>query len=291
VKCDREGCLGVQGAECNDKSVSGSHDAPRDEFSVISGTGGEAKGYYGGPTTKAIVGEPEPWPSMGAERDAFEAHKKANPLPKKQYIRASEVVADRTANLKPRRIDVGDVVEVTHDTDHVDGTVTAAHEVGRVERLYTVPGTKGRPDRLRVVVGFSDYDNGNHVIREFSPIALRIVSAEYAEPEPTAEPRPWAGLDAWLSTEAYGAMFGLDRSKLPDGYTETPKAPDMVNHPPHYVSPSGIECIDVVEHLSFCRGNAIKYLWRAGQKGDAIEDLRKAIFYVNREISRLEKMK
>ena len=63
-----------------------------------------------------------------------------------------------------------------------------------------------------------------------------------------------------------------------------------VNHPAHYnSSPSGIECIDVVEHLTFNVGSAIKYLWRAGHKGDIIEDLQKAAWYVNREILRIEK--
>lgn len=63
---------------------------------------------------------------------------------------------------------------------------------------------------------------------------------------------------------------------------------DPVDHPAHYTSnPSGVECIDVVEHLTFNRGNAIKYLWRAGAKGDEIEDLRKARWYVDREIQRL----
>lgn len=64
---------------------------------------------------------------------------------------------------------------------------------------------------------------------------------------------------------------------------------DMVNHPPHYTShPSGVECIDVVEHLNLCLGNAVKYIWRAGLKGDALEDLKKARFYLDREIARLE---
>lgn len=64
---------------------------------------------------------------------------------------------------------------------------------------------------------------------------------------------------------------------------------DYVNHPPHYTShPSGVECIDVVEHMNFNLGNAIKYIWRAGLKGDAREDLQKARFYINREIMRLE---
>jgi hypothetical protein len=64
---------------------------------------------------------------------------------------------------------------------------------------------------------------------------------------------------------------------------------DAVNHPPHYTShPSGIECIEVVEHYGFCIGNAIKYLWRAGLKGDAIEDLKKARWYLDREIQKRE---
>lgn len=64
---------------------------------------------------------------------------------------------------------------------------------------------------------------------------------------------------------------------------------DMVNHPPHYTShPSGVECITVTEHMGFCIGNAVKYLWRADLKGDAVEDLKKARFYIDREITRRE---
>lgn len=60
---------------------------------------------------------------------------------------------------------------------------------------------------------------------------------------------------------------------------------DPVNHPPHYNShPSGVECIAVVEHMGFCLGNVIKYVWRADIKGNAIEDLEKARFYLDREI-------
>lgn len=65
---------------------------------------------------------------------------------------------------------------------------------------------------------------------------------------------------------------------------------DNVNHPPHYKkSPSGIECIEVVEHMNFNKGNAIKYCWRSGEKGDEIEDLKKAAWYINREIERIIK--
>jgi|688.fasta_scaffold1250122_2 hypothetical protein len=62
---------------------------------------------------------------------------------------------------------------------------------------------------------------------------------------------------------------------------------DVVNHPPHYTQhPSGVECIDITEHFNFNLGNAIKYIWRAGLKGDSVEDLRKAAWYVQREIER-----
>mgnify|MGYP006296309543 CR=1 FL=1 len=59
---------------------------------------------------------------------------------------------------------------------------------------------------------------------------------------------------------------------------------DPIN-PDHYKShPAGIQCIQVTEHMNFCLGNAVKYIWRAGQKGDAIEDLQKAVWYLEREI-------
>lgn len=64
---------------------------------------------------------------------------------------------------------------------------------------------------------------------------------------------------------------------------------DNVNHPSHYNQhPAGIECIDVVEHMNFNLGNAIKYVWRAAFK-NGIEDLKKAVWYLQREIARLEK--
>ena len=63
---------------------------------------------------------------------------------------------------------------------------------------------------------------------------------------------------------------------------------DNVNHPPHYRShPSGVECIEITEHMDFNLGNAVKYIWRAALKGNAVEDLEKAAWYINREIERL----
>lgn len=67
---------------------------------------------------------------------------------------------------------------------------------------------------------------------------------------------------------------------------------DNVNHPKHYTShPSGIEAIRITEHMDFCIGNAVKYLFRAGIKDESkvIEDLKKAVWYINRKIALLEK--
>jgi hypothetical protein len=63
---------------------------------------------------------------------------------------------------------------------------------------------------------------------------------------------------------------------------------DEVNHPQHYTqNPSGVECITVVEHMTFNVGSAVKYLWRAGLKGAARVDLEKARWYITRELERL----
>ena len=76
--------------------------------------------------------------------------------------------------------------------------------------------------------------------------------------------------------------------------------PEMVSHPAHYNSnPSGVECIDIVRHYCFSVGSAMKYLWRAGLKHEAsltdrqkeIEDLKKAVFYIQDRISQLENKK
>ena len=69
-------------------------------------------------------------------------------------------------------------------------------------------------------------------------------------------------------------------------------ASDPVNHPIHYVShPSGVECIIITEWMNFNLGNAVKYIWRANDKGSTIQDLEKARWYLDREISRLNRLK
>ena len=77
-----------------------------------------------------------------------------------------------------------------------------------------------------------------------------------------------------------------ERARSPANPTP-PAVPDMVNHPPHYQSDNGVECIDAIRaalgregFIAYCRGNAIKYLWR--DKVDNVEDRNKAIWYINR---------
>lgn len=73
---------------------------------------------------------------------------------------------------------------------------------------------------------------------------------------------------------------------------------DPVNHPAHYTSGEAkcklceepIECIDVTQHMGFCLGNAVKYIWRAGLKHEdkTIQDLEKAMWYIRKHIEKLE---
>lgn len=68
----------------------------------------------------------------------------------------------------------------------------------------------------------------------------------------------------------------------------SPISEDPVN-PSHYRKhPSGIECIEITRHLNFNIGNAIKYIWRHADKGDPIENLKKAQWYIDDEIRRLQ---
>lgn len=73
--------------------------------------------------------------------------------------------------------------------------------------------------------------------------------------------------------------------------TESRDGPEKVDHPAHYGGADDpFEAIKVIEawRLGFCLGNAVKYICRAGRKGDVLEDLQKAAWYLNREINRIE---
>jgi hypothetical protein len=78
----------------------------------------------------------------------------------------------------------------------------------------------------------------------------------------------------------------------PSRFAPTPRvANEQVDHPEHYGGADDpYEAIKVIEawHLGFCLGNAVKYISRAGRKGDALTDLRKARWYIDREIQRRE---
>lgn len=91
----------------------------------------------------------------------------------------------------------------------------------------------------------------------------------------------------WLHANECWDIMAYQVSEPAGGFKEIPQpTEDAVNNPKHYTShPSGIECIDVTRHMSFNLGNATKYIWRCDLKKDAIEDLRKAIFYLNDEIN------
>lgn len=76
----------------------------------------------------------------------------------------------------------------------------------------------------------------------------------------------------------------LDLFDYADNGHPQPEVEDKVNHPKHYTShPSGVECIQITQHMSFLMGNAMKYLWRADLK-NGVEDLQKAIWYLNKEL-------
>ena len=96
-----------------------------------------------------------------------------------------------------------------------------------------------------------------------------------------------------MSMRDNGCFVKKDTDTQPASATEH----DAVNHPYHYTShPSGVECIQITRHYCFTIGNAIKYLWRAGLKQDVgtppkekeIQDLEKAIWYINDRIKQLK---
>lgn len=95
-------------------------------------------------------------------------------------------------------------------------------------------------------------------------------------------------IEAVLS-KCVGNLAVVELSESPTA-KEVNRSHDPVNHPKHYTGhPSGIECIQITEHMGFCLGNAVKYIWRADLKNDAIEDLKKAVWYINREIEKRER--
>ena len=138
-------------------------------------------------------------------------------------------------------------------------------------------------------------------LREIPDEKVRDLAITYHEKCPLKEPSIEINTLAcalfnafsWMNTSE-GYKFWTDKYRELFVYNavekSNPDEQDKVNHPSHYNShPSGIECIQVVEHLNFCLGNAVKYIWRADNKENDIRDLRKAAWYINREIERRSK--
>lgn len=95
--------------------------------------------------------------------------------------------------------------------------------------------------------------------------------------------------DEATSPYPYEVEFGVGRS-LCFTERELERVEDMVDSPTHYTShPSGVECIEITQHMNFPLGSVIKYVWRAGLKTkDPIQDLEKARQYLDIEITRLK---
>lgn len=172
---------------------------------------------------------------------------------------------------------IGDHVRVISRTDRY------FDEVGMVVEIDAAPD---RPFRVSGL--FAGY-----------PLWYAAHELILAEPEPQTSTQGATGVAEGV--EVPGGEFGALREAPsdPDDHASTLSGiakklaadyMDAVNHPPHYVShPSGVECIQITEHMGFNLGNAIKYIWRADLKNDAIEDLRKAEFYIKREIQKRER--
>jgi hypothetical protein len=125
----------------------------------------------------------------------------------------------------------------------------------------------------------------------------RKLRAKAAEASATAQPYIDRLMGDWVKPSL--AHLGI-RSDDPN-LAEDPGSPvaeweakhpleDAVNHPAHYTR-FNVEVIELTENLNFCRGNAVKYLCRAGVKNAAteLEDLEKARWYVEREIDRVRR--
>lgn len=140
----------------------------------------------------------------------------------------------------------------------------------------------GKDLRNKPYVDLPEFEQPDIITTQLDPAKCRVVDPAVYD-APTDSPR-----------DDFDAMSESHRSpacKCHEFPFYAELIPDAVNHPSHYTSdPSGIECIEITRHRNFNVGNAIKYLWRAGRKEQAatVQDLQKAIWYINDEIARLE---
>lgn len=111
-------------------------------------------------------------------------------------------------------------------------------------------------------------------------VGVVAASKKYMRPEHSR------ACDWYKENWGYTEFKGVDKASKAGDFDKE-QSEDNVNNPKHYTShQSGIECIQITEHMGFNLGNAIKYIWRADLKNDAIEDMEKAIWYIKREIDK-----
>lgn len=122
-------------------------------------------------------------------------------------------------------------------------------------------------------------------------VTIEEPAAQPAAPEPSGEAEELDKAPAPLRLERLEGLKELAAREAGATTTTTKTAPEQVDHPAHYHASSGFEVIEIIEawSLNFNRGNALKYLARAGRKDPASEaqDLRKALWYIERELKRL----
>ncbi len=129
--------------------------------------------------------------------------------------------------------------------------------------------------------------DGIYVLRDgtvVGPISAAPKESEYA----------WTcDFLSWYSSGQFDDDFVKSEKDIVAEYNPPPRTQgkvsgfDEIQKAAHYnVHPSGVECIQVVEHMTFNIGNAMKYLWRCDHKDATLKDMQKAIYYIEREIKR-----
>lgn len=115
----------------------------------------------------------------------------------------------------------------------------------------------------------------------------------YAPPRTrTSDISPQRGDDNRIDRRSFAPGPKEPVSDVHESGTSSPAPSEDAINPSHYRKhPSGIECIEVTRHMNFNVGNAIKYIWRHLDKGDPIENLQKAQWYIDDEIRRLQGMR
>jgi hypothetical protein len=164
------------------------------------------------------------------------------------------------------------------------------------DQAIDLVGTRGKIDHIRDsdVYEFPiELESTGNLFKEDELEFEHIYDALSAKPEIKVFGDEESGKLTLDMSKASGSIFLASKveTRPDEGRGETTSG-DLINHPSHYADgwSNGAEVIDITEHLNFNRGNAVKYLSRAGKKGapeKELEDLQKALWYVTREVQRL----